>query len=194
VYDAFHILGYQLHTDDLKWGYLIGLSINLIFDTLWEVLYVLEKYKDSLTEKELATQTHTAHEFELLKSQVNPHFLFNCFNTLSSLIQEDKEEAEHFLDELSKVYRYLLKNNEDSISMQLVAENMKGIIYKKYKQYRRRHYQYIGKYLVKNTLGCLLQRRETEPYKKVVLDVHVPRADANYEKKGIRKSPYSPVG
>jgi LytS/YehU family sensor histidine kinase len=83
---------------------------------LWEVLYVLEKYKESLTEKEMAEQTHTSHEFELLKSQVNPHFLFNCFNTLSSLIQEDKEEAEHFLDELSKVYRYLLKNNEDSMS------------------------------------------------------------------------------
>jgi len=116
VYDFFHILGYHLHMVDLKWGYIIGLCVNIVFDTLWEVLYVLEKYKDSLTEKELAEQTHTAHEFELLKSQVNPHFLFNCFNTLSSLIQEDKEEAEHFLDELSKVYRYLLKNNEDSIS------------------------------------------------------------------------------
>ena len=116
IYDTFHILGYHLRTEDLKWGYLIGLIINLVFDTLWEVLYVLEKYKESLTEKELAEQTHTAHEFELLKNQVNPHFLFNCFNTLSSLIQEDKEEAEQFLNELSKVYRYLLKNNEDSIS------------------------------------------------------------------------------
>ena len=55
-------------------------------------------------------------EFENLKSQVNPHFLFNCFNTLSSLIQEDKKEAEKFLDELSKVYRYLLTNNEDGVS------------------------------------------------------------------------------
>ena len=116
VYNSFHILGYHLHSEDIKWGYLIGLCVNIVFDTLWEVLYVLEKYKESLTEKELAEHTHTAHEFELLKSQVNPHFLFNCFNTLSSLIQEDKTEAEHFLDELSKVYRYLLKNNEDSIS------------------------------------------------------------------------------
>ena len=59
---------------------------------------------------------NTEHAFENLKSQLNPHFLFNCFNTLSSLIQEDKTEAENFLDELSKVYRYLLKTNEDSIS------------------------------------------------------------------------------
>jgi LytS/YehU family sensor histidine kinase len=47
---------------------------------------------------------------------VNPHFLFNCFNTLSSLISEDKKKAEKFLNELSKVYRYLLRNNEDGLS------------------------------------------------------------------------------
>ena len=33
VYNFFHILGYQLHTEDLKWGYLIGLCVNVIFDT-----------------------------------------------------------------------------------------------------------------------------------------------------------------
>jgi LytS/YehU family sensor histidine kinase len=55
-------------------------------------------------------------EFDVLKSQVNPHFLFNCFNTLSSLINEDAKKAELFLDELSKVYRYLLRNNEAGLS------------------------------------------------------------------------------
>ena len=116
LYDYFHILGYQLRTADLKWGYLIGLAINLLFDTLWEVLYLLEKYRDSLSERELLEKMSMEHEFENLKGQVNPHFLFNCFNTLSSLIEEEKNEAEHFLDELSKVYRYLLRNNEEGIS------------------------------------------------------------------------------
>lgn len=116
VYDYFHILGYQLKTDDLKWGYLIGLSVNLLFITLWEVVYVLGKYKETLSEKEILEQMSMEQQFENLKSQINPHFLFNCFNTLSSLIQEDKKEAENFLDELSKVYRYLLKSNEDGVS------------------------------------------------------------------------------
>ncbi|HEY6900990.1 MAG TPA: histidine kinase [Puia sp.] len=116
VYDVFHILGYELRTADLKWGYLIGLAINLLFDTLWEVLYLLEKYRESLQEKALLEKMSMEHEFENLKGQINPHFLFNCFNTLSSLIQEDKSEAETFLDELSKVYRYLLRNNESGIS------------------------------------------------------------------------------
>ncbi|WP_431215358.1 sensor histidine kinase [Puia sp. P3] len=53
IYDRWHILGYQMHVRDLKWGYLIGLAINLLFDTLWEVLFLLEKYRESLQEKTL---------------------------------------------------------------------------------------------------------------------------------------------
>lgn len=116
IYGRFHILGYQFKWTDFKWAFLVGLAINLIFDTLWEVIYLLEKFKESLAEKELVEQMGLQHEFEKLKEQVNPHFLFNCFNTLSSLIQEDRKEAECFLDELSKVYRYLLKNNEDDMT------------------------------------------------------------------------------
>ena len=49
-------------------------------------------------------------QLEGLKGQVNPHFLFNSLNSLSSLISEDPEKAEKFLDEMSKVYRYLLRH------------------------------------------------------------------------------------
>ena len=72
--------------------------------------------KESVEEKEMLQQLSMEQEFDTLKSQVNPHFLFNCFNTLSSLISEDKQKAETFLNELSKVYRYLLRNNEDGLS------------------------------------------------------------------------------
>ena len=50
-----------------------------------------------------------------LKSQINPHVLFNSLNSLSGLIQEDTAEAERFLDEMSKVYRYMLRNEEESL-------------------------------------------------------------------------------
>lgn len=116
VYHSFNILGYTLKREDLKWGLLLGLVVNLVFETLWEVLYILEKYRENLTEQELLKQMNIEQEFENLKSQVNPHFLFNCFNTLSSLISEDKERAEVFLDELSKVYRYLLSTNIDGVA------------------------------------------------------------------------------
>jgi two-component system, LytTR family, sensor kinase len=50
-----------------------------------------------------------------LKSQMNPHFLFNSLNSLSSLIHENANTAEEFLDHMSKVYRYLLRNNEEKL-------------------------------------------------------------------------------
>ncbi|MDX2283751.1 MAG: histidine kinase [Bacteroidia bacterium] len=47
-------------------------------------------------------------QFETLKNQVNPHFLFNCLNVLSSLLQEDVDLAETFITTLTRVYRYVL--------------------------------------------------------------------------------------
>jgi len=112
----FHIFGYQIQPGDLKYGYLVGLSVNVVFESLWEVMYIIEKYKESASEKEMMQQMQLRQEFDNLKQKVNPHFLFNSFNTLSSLITEDKDRAEKFLDELSKVYRYLLRNNESGMS------------------------------------------------------------------------------
>ena len=116
VFHWFHILGYSIQENDLKYGYLVGLSINIIFETLWEVLYLVGKYKESAYERELLERMQLMQEFENLKQKVNPHFLFNCFNTLLALIHEDKHQAEIFLDELSKVYRYLLRTNENAVS------------------------------------------------------------------------------
>lgn len=116
AYNYFGLLGYSIQPNDLKYGLLVGFSVNLIFVTLYEVDYVMECLKESHREKESLKQEALQHEFDVLKNQVNPHFLFNCFNTLSSLIGEDKARAEAFLNELSKVYRYLLRSNEDGLS------------------------------------------------------------------------------
>ena len=116
VYDYFHILGYELLQGDMLKGLMVGLAVNLVFETLFEADYVFAKYKESKTEKETLQLMAEHDEFDTLKNQVNPHFLFNCFNTLSSLISVDKQRAEQFLNELSKVYRYLLRNNVESIS------------------------------------------------------------------------------
>lgn len=56
----------------------------------------------------LQEETNIA-QFEILKSQVNPHFLFNSLNVLSSLIHIDPKKAAKFVRQLSKVYRYVLE-------------------------------------------------------------------------------------
>lgn len=115
-YDAVHLLGYNLQPAKLMVALYFGVGLTMVATSMWESEYTFKQWKNSLTEKERLQQLTLQQEFETLKSQVNPHFLFNCFNTLSSLIGEDRKQAEVFLDELSKVYRYLLRNNEDGLS------------------------------------------------------------------------------
>ena len=116
VFHYFHIGGYSIKQGDITNALLVGLTTNIVFETLFEVVYIIEKYKESALEAELLEHMHLRQEFENLQQKVNPHFLFNCFNTLSSLIYENKQQANKFLNELSKVYRYLLQNNEDGMS------------------------------------------------------------------------------
>lgn len=115
-YDALHFLGYELDVHKLSQSVVLAIGLTMVSTTLWESDYTYTQWKNSVAEKEKLQQLTILHEFEELKSQVNPHFLFNCFNTLSSLISEDKKKAETFLDELSKVYRYLMRNNTDGLS------------------------------------------------------------------------------
>ncbi|MBK9488505.1 MAG: histidine kinase [Haliscomenobacter sp.] len=55
-------------------------------------------------------------QYDSLKQQVNPHFLFNSLNSLSSLIGQAPDKAELFVQEMSQVYRYLLQNSRDELS------------------------------------------------------------------------------
>lgn len=116
LYHNFHILGYSFEKSHLFPGILVGLTVNIVFETLYEIDFIFKKYKESISEKEKIEQLSFSQEFDALKNQVNPHFLFNCFNTLSSLIVIDKNQADKFLNEMSKVYRYLLQNNEERMS------------------------------------------------------------------------------
>ncbi len=84
-----------------------------------------EKHHRDQLEAELYVQRLEQEKIEVqirgLQAQVNPHFLFNSLNSLSALIEDDTEQAGLFLDELSSVYRYLLRAN-DQILTSLSAE------------------------------------------------------------------------
>jgi len=55
-------------------------------------------------------------QMRALQAQISPHFLFNSLNSLSSLIADEPEKAERFVDEMSSVYRYLLGSNEGELT------------------------------------------------------------------------------
>lgn len=81
-----------------------------------EAVYHFNRLLKSEKEAEALKKENLQTQLESLKQQVNPHFLFNSLNTLSYLIGEDTEKAEDFLNELCKVYRYLLRSNEHELT------------------------------------------------------------------------------
>ena len=81
----------------------------------YEGVYLYKRWKVSYIETEELKKVNLQSQLDSLKTQINPHFLFNNLNSLSSLITSDAEQAERFLDELSSVYRYLLRQNTQDL-------------------------------------------------------------------------------
>ncbi len=79
---------------------------------VFEGIYLYERWKVSYTETEELKKANLQSQLDALKMQINPHFLFNNLNSLSSLISIDAEQADLFLNELSSVYRYMLQQNK----------------------------------------------------------------------------------
>ena len=83
---------------------------------MYEAMYQQFLLKETQKQKNELLRMQMQQQLDNLKGKVNPHFLFNSLNTLSSLIYSDPVKAEQFVEELSSVYRYMLKNNEDDLA------------------------------------------------------------------------------
>lgn len=83
--------------------------------SLYEGIYLYHRWRLSLIETERLRQENISSQLDALKSQVNPHFLFNSLNTLTYLIPEDADRAVRFVQQLSKVYRYILEIRDRSL-------------------------------------------------------------------------------
>lgn len=98
--------------------FVIELTVVVDFST-----YLIQKWNSSKIDKEAFEKEKAQFSLELLRTQINPHFLFNNLNTLSSLIYIDQNKAAHFLRKLSSVYRNILEyRDKESI---LLADEIK---------------------------------------------------------------------
>lgn len=102
--------------DLLFWAVFIGaMCIGLFVYALESFIELQQERQDfQLTLKEHENEKLVA-KFLNLKKQLNPHFLFNSFNSLSGLISMDQKKAEYFLSELSNVYRYTLDQSDELV-------------------------------------------------------------------------------
>lgn len=96
--------------------YLIGFVITMIVTS---VMHTIGFFNEVQTQKEISyklKQQKLSSELNALRAHVDPHFLFNSFNVLSGLIDEDTDRAQSFLSGLSGIYRYILEQRNESTS------------------------------------------------------------------------------
>jgi two-component system LytT family sensor kinase len=87
----------------------VSVTILVLCLPYYESSYYFGQLQEALLEAEQLKKEQVQSQLEMLKSQVNPHFLFNSLNTLASLIPEEPDLAVDFVRKLSKVYRYILE-------------------------------------------------------------------------------------
>ncbi|MCB4808883.1 histidine kinase [Tamlana sp. 62-3] len=98
--------------------YTFGLWITLTIIAVFHVIYFYNKYQQNRIKEQKVIAGTASAKFDALKNQLDPHFLFNSLNVLTSLIEENPESAQKFTTSLSKVYRYVLEQkNKELVSV-----------------------------------------------------------------------------
>src|SRR5688572_15688661 len=115
IYESIGSLNFTVSEGRFIGAYSATVVLNIFLTILHEAVAKFASYKATLIETEQLKKEYMHSQLLGLKSQVNPHFLFNGLNSLSSLISDDPAKAERFLDEMSKVYRYLLRNDDEQL-------------------------------------------------------------------------------
>lgn len=118
VYIVGHLIyGYnqQQNWNPLKLNIIYATLINLFLHLVNAILFFFREYRRQWTEAEELRRSSEEAQVQLVKSQINPHFLFNNLNVLSSMVIKNNPEANHFIEEFSKVYRYILNNQEKEL-------------------------------------------------------------------------------
>lgn len=92
-----------------------GVVANLLIITFLYSTNIFRKYKEVEAENERLKRNQLENQLLQLKAQLNPHFLFNSFNTLKAMVEEKDENSVEYIIKLSEVYRYLIENAESHL-------------------------------------------------------------------------------
>jgi len=94
---------------------MVASVVNFILVIILEAWIFFNESKQAKIKAEDLEKELSQIRFEVLKSQINPHFMFNSLNVLSGLIDEDVNKAQQFLDEFSLIYRYVLETIDKTV-------------------------------------------------------------------------------
>lgn len=96
-------------------NYIVPIVITIIVSLAIHLVYFYKNYQENRVKQEKIIAGTASAQFESLKNQLDPHFLFNSLNVLSSLIEENPDQAQKFTTSLSKIYRYVLEQRDKEL-------------------------------------------------------------------------------
>jgi hypothetical protein len=115
LYDETRFWGYRFPIEAYLHSVAVALLFVIVVGGVYEATYYFRKWKDMTVQAEALKKENLQTQFDSLKGQINPHFLFNSLGSLSSLIEENPGQAQTFVNEMASVYRYLLQSNEKGL-------------------------------------------------------------------------------
>ena len=96
-------------------NYIMSTVFTFIVLLIIHFVYLYKWYQENRIKEQKVIAGTVSAKYESLKNQIDPHFLFNSLNVLSSLIEESPENAQKFTTSLSKVYRYVLEQKDKDL-------------------------------------------------------------------------------
>jgi tetratricopeptide (TPR) repeat protein len=106
----------QSYENTLNWYLVAGIVVLLLALVFLARMLYFQKRSERLQSKtRLLERQQLINEIDLLRTQVNPHFLFNSLSILSSLVHVNPDLSEQFIDRLSKSYRYILDQKDQTL-------------------------------------------------------------------------------
>ncbi len=105
--------GNHFRTDSLISSNSAAIFCTIMIIAIYESIYFMNELKKSVEEKETLKRESLKAQLDALKTQVNPHFLFNNLNTLSAIIPDTPKQAIEFVQHMSKVYRHILEVQDE---------------------------------------------------------------------------------
>jgi hypothetical protein len=106
---------FKLFDDERISNYYVAMIITLVITFSLHLFHFYKKYQENRVKQQKIIAGTASAKFETLKNQIDPHFLFNSLNVLSSLIEENPDSAQRFTTSLSKVYRYVLEQKDKEL-------------------------------------------------------------------------------
>lgn len=110
----------EVHLGNINWW---NMAKNTVYPIIVAVIIIgifiarswLYEWRHAALEAERLKTENIASQFQSLKDQLNPHFLFNSLNVLSNLVYEDADKSAAFIQQLSKIYRYVLDIQQEEL-------------------------------------------------------------------------------